>query len=330
MQLWKKTAIGCVAACSMAASGWAQTPPADPQPAAAPQPPQPPVIVVPAGDRDLQVQLELQAKQAADQAIAAQADAQALVAQVQGAFAGGGAVGGDGQNVFTFSGRQAKKEKAAFLGVVAVPADPAMRDQLKLPRGIGLVIQQVTDESPAERAGIQQHDILMKVDDQWLVNSQQLGVVIRMHKGGDEVKVTLVRQGQQQTVTAKLEEKEMVIPESNEPFVVNGNLMNMPVPVTPDIPGWVRTIDKDDDADMIIKDNDRTLKIKVKGNEKHLVATDNNGQVLFDGPIQTDEQKKAVPADIAEELEKYKDQIDKLQESKPGEQKKIRIIKDGR
>jgi hypothetical protein len=321
----------------MAASGWAQQPPADPRPAAAPAPPvpaTPPVIVVPAGDRDLQIQLELQAKQAADQAVAAQADAQAaqadaqaLVAQVQGM-----AVGGDGQHMFAVAGRHAKKEKAAFLGVVAVPADPAMRDQLKLPRGIGLVIQQVTDESPAERAGIQQHDILMKVDDQWLVNSQQLGVVIRMHKGGDEVKVTLVRQGQQQTVTAKLEEKEMVIPESNEPnFVIGDNaFQGLTVPAPPGLPDVFTRWDKDDDADMIIKDNDRTLKIKVKNNEKHLVATDNNGQVLFDGPIQTDEQKKAVPADIAEELEKYKDQIDKLQESKPGEQKKIRIIKDGR
>ena len=67
------------------------------------------------------------------------------LAQAQG-------VGNDGQRVFAFSGRKAKKEKAAFLGVVATAADPALRDQLKLQRGIGLVVQAVTDDSPASNA----------------------------------------------------------------------------------------------------------------------------------------------------------------------------------
>jgi hypothetical protein len=336
--------LTCVGALTLAASGWAQVPP--PAPAITPAQPaqailidpangQAPILVDPANaPHAVQLQLELQAKVLADAAIAAQvagADAQAAVADAQTVLvqAQGGLMR-DGQQVFAFGGRQPKTEKAAFLGVASVPADPAIRDQLKLPRGVGVVIQQVTEDSPASRAGIQEHDILMKLDDQWLVNSQQFGVVVRMHKPGDEVKVTLVRQGQQQTVTAKLEEKEMVIPENNEPFMANGQVLSAPVPMVPDVKDWVKNFDNNDDADMIIKDNDHTLKIRVKNGEKHLVATDDNGQVVFDGPIQTDEQKKAVPAEVAEKLEKYKDQIDKLKENAPGEQRKIRIIKDGR
>jgi len=153
-----------------------------------------------------------------------------------------------------------------------------------------------------------------------------------MHKAGDDVKVTLVRQGQQQTVTAKLEEKEMVIPESNEPgfFVGDRALQGLAVPAVPDMQVFGRWDNNDNDADMIIKDNDHTLKIKVKNGEKHLVATDDNGQVIFDGPIQTEEQRKAVPAEINEELEKYKDKIDQLKETAPGEKRKISIIKDKR
>jgi hypothetical protein len=222
-----------------------------------------------------------------------------------------------------------KKEKAAFLGVVASAADPALRSQLKLQRGIGLVVQSVTDDSPAAAAGIQEHDILMKLDDQWLVNSSQLGVIVRMHKAGDEVNVTLVREGQQQVVKAKLAEKEMVVPESSENFNAMGQWQGLPVPPVPPMPQLDRFMLDADDANVIIQDGGQTLKISVKNDERHLVATDDNGQVLFDGPIETDEQRKAVPAEIAEKLEKYKEQVDSAKDNAGG-QRKVRIFRGGR
>jgi hypothetical protein len=66
----------------------------------------------------------------------------------------------------------------------------------------------------------------------------------------------------------------------------------------------------------------------VKNGERHLVVTDKDNQVLFDGPVETEEQRKALPADIAEKLEKYKEQFDQVKDSGPGH--KIRIIKDNR
>jgi hypothetical protein len=50
--------------------------------------------------------------------------------------------------------------------------------------------------------------------------------------------------------------------------------------------------------------------------------------VLFDGPVETDEQRKALPADIAEKLTKYKEQFDQVKEAGPGN--RVRIIKDNR
>src|SRR5262245_19618935 len=75
---------------------------------------------------------------------------------------------------------EVKKEKAAFLGVVAVPVAPATREQIKLPKGIGLSVESVEKDSPAAQAGIMQYDVLQKLDDQWLVNGHQLAVVVRM------------------------------------------------------------------------------------------------------------------------------------------------------
>jgi hypothetical protein len=233
-----------------------------------------------------------------------------------------------------FSSQSGKKEKAAFLGVVSVPADASLRNQLKIQRGIGLVVRNVTGDSPAAASGLKEHDVLLKLDDQWLVNPSQLGVLVRMHKADDEVTLTVMREGQQQTLKAKLAEREMVIPESTEGFGESGELNRvfsfpqaLPVPGVPMAPDVVRGL-IDDDADLIIRDGGQTMKVSMKDQQRHLVVTDENGQVAFDGPIQTDEQLKSVPADIAEKLEKYKEQIDSVKEA--GGKKRIRILRDQR
>src|SRR4051812_4243164 len=43
----------------------------------------------------------------------------------------------------------AKKERVAHLGAVVSPAPAAMRDQLKLPRGVGLVVEAIEPKSAA-------------------------------------------------------------------------------------------------------------------------------------------------------------------------------------
>lgn len=309
---------------------------------------QQPAPAQPAPRDEARAEVERALAAARDAAAAAHADvkdaAEKMRAELQMA---GVADNADGQQrAFVWSNRKGKKEKAAFLGVTTNAADAAMRDQLKLPRGIGLVVQNVEENSPAASAGIQEHDILTKLDDQWLVNAPQFGVVVRMHKPGDEVSVTVVRQGQPQTLKAKLAEKEVYIADSDgtatalAPWAVAGNGgMTFMAPQAGDLqaleklnnfPGW-RAMADEDDADLIIKDNDRTMKIKVRNGEKNLVVSDNQDKVLFEGPIETDEQRKALPADIAAELDKYQDQIDKLKDAGPGNKKKIRIIKgDGR
>jgi hypothetical protein len=283
---------------------------------AAPEPPQPP------DPADHQIIIDRA------RALAHDARARAEIA-AQGAAAG---VDGDGKaRVNYWAARGGKKEKAAYLGVTATAADPALRDQLKLPRGNGLVIQTVGEDTPAAAAGLQQHDVITKLDDQWLVGQNQLGVLIRMHKAGDEITLTGVRQGSPITLKAKLGEKEMVISEADGSVVPQafGGDFTVAVPNMQGLlqlermpPVWA----EDDDAALIIKENDQTLKISVKEGERHLVATDNNEQVLFDGPVETEEQRKALPADLAEKLTKYQEQFDQVKEKGPGN--RVRIIKD--
>src|SRR4051812_3591693 len=61
----------------------------------------------------------------------------------------GGMVGTVNGATLTLIGSDRATEKAAFLGVAVSSAPGVIRDQLKLPRGVGLVVDHVEADSPA-------------------------------------------------------------------------------------------------------------------------------------------------------------------------------------
>jgi hypothetical protein len=100
-------------------------------------------------------------------------------------------------------------EKAAYLGVATSPASAVLRKQLKLPEGVGLVIDFVEPASPAHDAGLEQFDIALRLDEQILINPQQLAVLVRTFKPGAEIKLELLREGMPTRVAVKLVEREV-------------------------------------------------------------------------------------------------------------------------
>ncbi len=101
-----------------------------------------------------------------------------------------------------------KKEKVTFLGVAPGPVSDDLRAQLPLKAGEGIKVNHVAEDSPAAKAGIQEHDILTRLDDQILVEPQQLKTLVKMRKPGDEVKLSLLRKGEQKEVKVVLSETE--------------------------------------------------------------------------------------------------------------------------
>ncbi len=89
-------------------------------------------------------------------------------------------------------------------GVHIRRADDTLRKHLKIKSGIGLVVESVVPESGAAAAGVQVDDILLKLDDQWLINSEQFTTLVQNSTVGQEVKVTLVREGLSQELVVTL------------------------------------------------------------------------------------------------------------------------------
>lgn len=71
----------------------------------------------------------------------------------------------------------------------------------------GVLVEEVSDGSPAEKAGIQVGDIIVSVDGEGVESSSDLREIVSSREPGDEVTVKLVRQGKEVSVRAKLEER---------------------------------------------------------------------------------------------------------------------------
>jgi len=88
-----------------------------------------------------------------------------------------------------------------FLGVSYQEIDPPLARSFSLPHNRGTLVTGVLPDSPAERAGIAVEDFIVAVGDQEIRSGNVLRNVVAMIAPGQEVGVTLYRDGQRRQVT---------------------------------------------------------------------------------------------------------------------------------
>jgi len=192
--------------------------------------------------------------------------------------------------------------KATYLGVATSPPPEPLADQLKLPKGFGLLVEFVDAMSPAATAGVRKNDVLTKLDDQLLTSPQHLATLVRMHKPKDKVTITLLREAQEQKLAAELIESEEG---AQEPAVnLVGRLPpNVPVNVAQMMANMNGARRASAVSSSSFSDGEHSLTVTTSGREKHLVAKDRDGNVLYNGPVSTEDQRKQVPPEILKKLE---------------------------
>jgi len=91
-----------------------------------------------------------------------------------------------------------------MIGINCEPVSDQLRSHLNLESGVGLIVQSVSEESPAAIAGIQKHDILMFADDTELTSVAELsGVVERAGKENKSFSLTAIRAGNEISLKIK-------------------------------------------------------------------------------------------------------------------------------
>ncbi len=99
------------------------------------------------------------------------------------------------------------KVRRARLGVQYTAVSPALIEALDLPHGAAQVIS-VVEGSAADKAGIQEGDVITAIDGKPLENSLELSTLIGSMMPGQKVEITLNRAGEERTVTVTLGEAE--------------------------------------------------------------------------------------------------------------------------
>jgi S1-C subfamily serine protease len=99
------------------------------------------------------------------------------------------------------------KATHAYLGVSTRTVTADLQQQFGLSRASGILAAEVTAGGPADKAGIKQGDIIIKIDDKNMVVSSDLLVAIRDKKPGDKVQVTIDRDGTTSVISVVLQER---------------------------------------------------------------------------------------------------------------------------
>ena len=92
----------------------------------------------------------------------------------------------------------------AWLGVVVVPVPPPVADQLTL-EGKGLMVADVAVDSPADRAGLRLHDVLIAADGEEVAGDPEPFIdMVRVRRPGDAMELSVYRGAKRQTLRVEL------------------------------------------------------------------------------------------------------------------------------
>jgi putative serine protease PepD len=97
------------------------------------------------------------------------------------------------------------KAELPFLGVGGQDLTPEVAAGVGLPTDLrGLLVEQVTTGSGAAKVGLREGDVITSVDGEPVTDQNELSSAIIAHDVGETVKITIVRDGDRQTVEATL------------------------------------------------------------------------------------------------------------------------------
>jgi hypothetical protein len=240
----------------------------------------------------------------------------------------------------------------AYLGVHTSRLDRAVSHQLGLPNGLHLQVERVAKGSSAEDAGLQLHDILLKFDDQILVNPEQLKTLVRLRNPGERVNLAILRQSKPLSLSVELmeapedlggsydsdwfEDREgfgldrffgpndrlrdllrrhsLDFPDPrqfhNHPFFTNPrgqstqpqNLLDDPLHGGgTDVQSYSYSSST---QQITVNDEEGSLQWTEKDGLRFLRAADIEGNILFEGPINTPKDRSKIPSSVLERLQR--------------------------
>ncbi|HVY83853.1 MAG TPA: Do family serine endopeptidase [Caulobacterales bacterium] len=94
-----------------------------------------------------------------------------------------------------------------WLGVTIQPLDDDIAHSLGLPNTHGALVANVTPDGPAQRAGIQQGDVILRLNGHDVSDSRELTQLVGASEIGHPAQLDILRAGQRRTLSVRLAER---------------------------------------------------------------------------------------------------------------------------
>lgn len=96
------------------------------------------------------------------------------------------------------------KVQRGYVGIGMQNIDPEMVDFFKLENNKGVLITSVTEDSPADKAGLKKDDVVIRIDKKKVEDPQDLKNIIGFTPPDTDVEFTIIRGGKEKKVTVKV------------------------------------------------------------------------------------------------------------------------------
>ena len=155
------------------------------------------------------------------------------------------------------------------------------------------------------------------------MNPEQFRALVRLKKPSDDLKLELIRQGQPTSAHVELGQTQRAEAPADLPAVANGGTFRIatssasghaananvffqravPAPEGPLGGGQIMVTNTNGQSQTQWSDDQHTLQLEKSGDQPlHLIARDKAGKELFNGPVETPEQLKALSPDLTAKL----------------------------
>jgi len=103
--------------------------------------------------------------------------------------------------------RRGQRPSRGYLGVGLQPVDEDLAPSLGLPKDSAEIVRSVVPGGPAARAGLQQGDVILRVNGQPVTPDQTVSYLVANTPVGSKVPLDIIRGGKRQTITVTVGER---------------------------------------------------------------------------------------------------------------------------
>ncbi len=142
--------------------------------------------------------------------------------------------------------------RRAYLGVSIDAVGEADAESLGLPEVAGALVQNVSRDTPAERAGLRKYDVITAIDGEKVISGNDLQHKIALKAPGDAARITVYREGLPRDLTARLDEAPFVEEAAAAPSPVREAANQIGITEVREIDAGLRRDLRLDDADGVV------------------------------------------------------------------------------